>query len=105
MANTFKNFFSKDVSSNTVVYTTAAATQTTVIGMTIANVLTSPVSANIVINSGGTDYYMLKEATIPTGGALVPVGGEQKLVLEATDSLAISATGNCDVILSVLEIT
>ena len=47
MANTFKNFFSKDVSSNTVVYTTAAATQTTVIGMTIANVLTSPVTANI----------------------------------------------------------
>jgi hypothetical protein len=105
MANTFKNFFSKDVSSNTVVYTAAAATQTTVIGMTIANVLTSPVTANIVINSGGTDFFMLKEATIPAGGALVPVGGEQKLVLEATDSLAISATGNCDVILSVLEIT
>ena len=105
MANTFKNFFSKDVSSNTVVYTAAAATQTTVIGMTIANVLTSPVTANIVINSGGTDFFMLKEATISAGGALVPVGGEQKLVLEATDSLAISATGNCDVILSVLEIT
>lgn len=105
MANTFKNFFSKNVSSNTVVYTAGAATQTTVIGMTIANVLTSPVSANIVINSGGTDYYMVKDATIAAGGALVPVGGEQKLVLEATDSLAVSATGNCDIILSVLEIT
>ena len=105
MANTFKNFFSKNVSSNTVVYTAGASTQTTVIGMTIANVLTSPVSANIVINSGGTDYYMLKDATIAAGGALVPVGGEQKLVLEDGDSLAVSATGNCDIILSVLEIT
>lgn len=105
MANTFKNYFSKNVSSNTVVYTTASATQTTVIGMTIANITTSPVSANIVINSGGTDYYMVKDATIAAGGALVPVGGEQKLVLETADSLAISATGNCDVILSVLEIT
>ena len=105
MANTFKNFFSKNVSSNTVVYTAGAATQTTVIGMTIANVINAPISANIVINSGGTDYYMLKEATIAVGGALVPVGGEQKLVLEDGDSLAISATGNCDVIMSVLEIT
>jgi hypothetical protein len=105
MANTFKNFFSKDVTSNVTVYTAGAGTQTTVIGMTIANVLTSPVTANIIIRSGGTDFFMLKEATIPAGGALVPVGGEQKLVLEATDSLDISATGNCDVILSVLEIT
>jgi hypothetical protein len=105
MANTFKNFFSKEVSSNTVVYTAGASTQTTVIGMTIANLLTTPVSANVVINSGGTDYYMVKDATIAPGGALVPVGGDQKLVLESTDSLAVSATGNCDIILSVLEIT
>ena len=105
MANTFRNYLTKNVLANTVVYTTGAGVQTTVIGMTIANLNTAPALANIVINSAGTDYYMLKEATVPVGGALIPIGGEQKLVLEAADSLAVSASQNCDVILSVLEIT
>ena len=46
-------------------------------------------------------------ATIASGGSLVPVGGDQKLVLEATDYLQVqtSAADSADVILSVLEIT
>jgi hypothetical protein len=48
---------------------------------------------------------MVKEATIAVGGALVPIGGDQKLVLEATDAIKVSATANADVILSVLEIS
>ena len=50
---------------------------------------------------------MVKNATIAPGGALVPVGGDQKLVLEAGDRLRIqmgTATSG-DVILSVLEIS
>lgn len=105
MANNFKNFFSKDVTSNVTVYTAGAGTQTTVIGMTVANMSNAPISANVYVTSGGTDYYMVREATIAVGGALVPVGGEQKLVLEATDSLSVAASANCDVIVSVLEIT
>ena len=48
---------------------------------------------------------MVKNATIAPGGALVPVGGDQKLVLEAGDRLQIqgSATTCADVIVSVLE--
>lgn len=105
MANTFKNYFGKNVTSNTVIFTAGTGVQATIIGMTIANITNAPVNANVVINSGGTDYYIVKEATVPVGGALVPIGGDQKVVLEAADTLASSASGNCDVILSVLEIS
>ena len=105
MANTFKNYPASNVSSNTVVYTTPASTSATLIGMTIANKTASSVLANIHMNIGGTNFHMIKDATIPTGGALVPIGNDQKVVMEATDTLSVSCSGNCDVILSALQIT
>ena len=106
MANSFKNYFVKSANSTgATVLTVGAGVQTTVIGMTIANMVSTPVTANIFVTSSGTDYYMLKEASIPVGGALVPIGGDQKLVLEATDSLKVTTSANTDVIVSALEIS
>lgn len=105
MANTFKNNFAKAVSANATVYTVGAGVQSTVIGMSIANLVDAPVSANVFITSGGTDYYLIKNATVAIGGALIPVGGDQKLVLEATDSIKVSSSGLTDVIVSVLEVS
>jgi len=105
MANTFKNYFGKNVAANTTIVTAGSGVQATIIGMSIANITAAPISCNVFITASGVDYYMVKDASIAVGGALVPVGGDQKLVLEATDAIKCSATSNCDVILSVLEIT
>lgn len=108
MANTFKNYFSKSVgTSAATVYTAPSATQTTVIGLSIANTTSGAVTADVYVTSSGIDYYMIKGATIPAGGALIPVGGDQKLVLEATDALKVisSAATSLDVICSILEIS
>lgn len=105
MANTFKNSFQANVSSNTVCYTAATGVQATLIGMTVGNVTDVPVTANVMINSGGVNYYLVKNAAVPFGGSLVPIGGDQKVVLEATDSLAVHCSGDCDVAVSILEIT
>lgn len=106
MANSFKNYFVKNANTTAqTVFTAGAGVQATVIGMSIANMTTTPISANVYVTAGGTDYYMVKEATVAVGGALVPIGGDQKLVLEATDAIKVSATANADVILSVLEIS
>jgi hypothetical protein len=50
---------------------------------------------------------MVQQATISNGGALVPIGGDQKLVLEFGDYLQVQTSTNnsADCILSVLEIT
>ena len=105
MANTFKNYFGKDVASNTTIFTAGSGVQATIIGMSIANITAAPISCNVFVTAGGVDYYMVKDASIAVGGALVPIGGDQKLVLEAADAIKCSATSNCDVILSVLEIS
>jgi hypothetical protein len=106
MANTFKNYFVKNANTTAqTVMTTGAGVQATIIGMTLANMTTSPITANVYITSGGTDYYVVSQGGIPVGSSLVPVGREQKLVLEATDALKVSASGNTDVIVSVLEIS
>lgn len=110
MANTFKNQTLKAVGNTAQnVYTAGAGVQATVIGMTIANITASPISANVILNGGNItgNVYLVKEATVAPGGALVPVGGDQKLVLEAGDYLQVntSVASSADIIVSVLEIT
>lgn len=108
MANTFKNYLSKDVGTTAATpYTCPSATQTTIIGFSVANTTISPITASAYVTSGSVDYYLVKDATIPAGGALVIVGGDQKLVLEPTDAIKVvaSAAASADAIVSLLEIT
>ena len=106
MANTFKNYVAADVGTSASTLITAS-TQTTVIGMTVANTSASPITVDVYITVSASDYYIVKGATVPSGGALVPVGGDQKVVLETGDALKVvsSASTSADVIVSVLEIT
>jgi len=107
MANTFKNFLSKNVgTSAATVYTCPALTQTTIIGFSIANTSASPITCDAYITSSAVNYYLVKTATVPVGGSLVIVGGDQKVVLEPTDVLLVvtSAATSADVVCSLLEI-
>ena len=99
--NTFKNYTAKDITVDTAVHVGPVGTQTTVIGMTVANV--SGVTTNVSVKLGVT--YLLKDAVVTAGSALVPIGGEQKVVLEAGDSISVEADNNVDVVISVLEIS
>lgn len=108
MASTFKNYMAAGVgTSPNSVYTAPSATQSTVIGMTIANVTSSNVTASVQVTSGATTVYLVKDATIPVGGSLVAIGGDQKVVLEAADVIKVTANtaASVDVLLSVLEIS
>jgi hypothetical protein len=110
MANTFKNQTLKAAGTTAQnAYAAGAGVQATVIGMTIANITPSPISANVILSGGNitNNVYLVKDATIAPGGALVPIGGDQKLVLEAGDYLQVntSIASAADVIVSILEIT
>ena len=108
MANTFKNAVSSAVgTSTTSVYTVPADTTSTVIGLVVSNIHSAEISIDIQVTdtSAGTTVYLLKGAPIPVGGAIVPIGGEQKVVLETTDILKITSdtASSADVLVSVLE--
>ncbi len=106
MANTFKNYASKNVGTSAVTVLTAA-TSTTVIGLSVACLVSTAITADAYVTSGGVDYYIVKGATVLPGGALVVVGGDQKLVLETGDALKVvtNTATSADVFCSVLEIS
>jgi hypothetical protein len=108
MANTFTRYLNKDVgTSAATVVTVGSSTQTTVIGLSLANTTTSPITVSAYVTVSGTDYYLVKSATVPVGGSLVVVGGDQKFVMVTGDVLKVvsSAASSADVITSVLNIT
>lgn len=106
--NTFKRYAAKDVgTSPSTLVTVAASTQTTAIGLNIANTTSSPITANVIVTASAVDYYILENATIGVGGALALFGGEGRVVLNTGDALKVqtSAASSADAWLSVLEIT
>jgi hypothetical protein len=108
MANTFTSYVAKNVgTSASTLVTVAASTQTTVIGMTIANTSASAITCDVYFSRSGVDYYIVKGAAVPVGRTYVAVGGDQKVVLIASDALKVvsSAATSADVIASVLNIT
>jgi len=108
MASTFKSSVAKSVgTSANSIYTVPSVTTTTVIGWNLCNTTTNPVTVDLYFTRSSVDYYILKGSTVPVGGALVPVGGEQKLVLQAADVLKVlsSAATSIDATVSYLETT
>ena len=108
MANTFKSNCSANIiTSGNTIYTCPSATQTTLIGMTLSNKSSGTVTANVFITRSAVDYSIISNAPIISGSTLVPIGGDQKVVLQAADVLKVttSANSSLDVIASLLEIS
>ena len=109
MANAFKTFTDTAVgTSNADVYPCPRATETTIIGLNIANILAASITVNVqLINNDGDNVHIVKSAIVPVGSSLVAVGGDQKIVMKASDILRITASqaSAAEVTLSVLEIT
>ena len=109
MANTFKLATDTAVgTSPSTVYTCPASTATTVIGLTVANIETSQIEVDVqVTNNDGDNVYLIKNAPVPVGSSLVVVGGEQKVVLEESDTIQVTSNtaSSADVALSILEIS
>ena len=80
MANAFKTVTDTAVgTSAATIYTCPASTETTIIGMNIANILTSSITVDIQLeNNDGDNVYIVKDAVVPTGSSLVAVGGGER---------------------------
>lgn len=108
MANTFTSYVQRNIGTSAVaMVTVASATQTTCIGLTVANTTASTITVDIYVTRSATNYYVVKGASVPTGTSFVAIGGDQKLVLTASDILYVvsNTATSADAILSVLNIT
>ena len=111
MANNFKNAFATSVSTNssspTTVYTAnnGSAVNSILIELDVANTGTSGVTVSVILydNSGTASYHIVKNAPIPSGGALKVVSG-QKVVFNCNDQIRVYASAaTVDVVASILE--
>lgn len=111
MANTLKNVRQKSVGVDaTSLYTTPSATTTIVIGMTAANILENQqVNVDVTLHDSdaGVGTFIVKGATIASGGALVPIGGEQKVIMETGHVMKATSSDSdsIDIIMSIVEQT
>lgn len=110
MANIFTTVSSRNVGTSfTSVggYTANSSTTATVIGLTVANVSNSVINVNVTYNDGVNDTYIVKNAPVPFGGALVPIGGDQKIILATGDSIRVSSNtaSSADATMSMLQQT
>jgi hypothetical protein len=114
MANAFKSETDTGVgTSAATIYTCPASTQTTLIGLTVANIHTSQIEIDVQLDastrtSGAEDsVYIIKAAPVPVGSSIIIIGGEQKVVVEPGDTVKVTSNtaASADVALSLLEIT
>ena len=119
MANTFKvvTFAAEPNSAGTpyTVYTTPSSTTTVVIGLVLANINTTAVTAEVELvsdTSGGGraatngTSFLVKDGNIPSGTSLEILSGG-KVILETTDAIRIdcSVADKLSGTLSIMEIT
>ena len=111
MANSFKTYVSQEIGTFPMKvgdHLVAAATTETIIGLTAANRTAGAINIDIIHeNSSNTHTYIIKSAPVPSGSALTPIGGDQKLVITTNEAIRVrSNTANSlDTIMSVLEQT
>ena len=109
MANSFKLVTDTGVgTSAATIHTGASSTETTIIGMSVANIHTAQITIDVQLeNNDGDNIYLVKAAPVPVGSSIIVVGGDQKVVMNASDILKVtsSVASSADVALSILEIT
>ena len=121
MANDFKSFSKSNVAIDSGTYSTlytvpytATPVESILLEVDISNTSASDITVDVKVNknSGGTggtdDVFIVKQAPIPSGGALKVVSG-QKIVMMSTstgvDTLTVAASvaSSADCIVTVLE--
>ena len=114
MANSFLSETDTAVGTSPAsIYTCPASTETTIIGLSISNIVTSQILIDVVLDASGRSsgaadsVYLIKDAPVPVGSSIVVVGGDQKVVMEPGDVLKVTSdtASSADVVMSHLDIT
>lgn len=107
MANTFKSFGSAAIgTSDSNVYTVPAVTQSVILGITVANIVSATVNISAKITKASGTYFIVKSAPVLVGSSIEVIGDGSKFVMEAADVLKVvsDTASSVDATVSLLEI-
>ena len=88
MAQNFRRYTSNNIGTAAATLFTADSYDT-VVGISVANITASAVTASVYINDGSNDIYLIKDAPIPAGSALQVLDGGAKFVVQNNDALKV----------------
>ena len=104
MAQNFRRYTSNSVGTSAATIFTADSYDT-IVGISVANVTASAVTASVFINDGSNDIHLVKDADIPAKSALQVLDGGAKFVVQSGDALKVqsSAATSLDVWVSAVD--
>lgn len=91
MAQNFRRYTSNAVGASPTTIVTADSNDT-IIGISIANVVTTQVNATITIDDGSNEIAIVSSAPIPVGSSLQVLDGGAKLVMQSGDALKVTSS-------------
>ena len=86
--------------------TVSSSTTHTIIGFSVSNIVANAITITASLSkNGGNTAYLVKSATVASGGTIVIVGGDQKVVLEEGDTMKVltDTATSADAIVSYLS--
>ena len=104
MAQNFRRYTYNAVGTGAqAVYT--ANSYDAIVGISLSNILATPITVSCYINNGTDNIYLVKDAPIPTGGSLQVLDGGAKFVVQASDVLSVISSDavSCDVWISAVD--
>ena len=90
MAQDFERNIQRNVGTSAVTVFTADSDDA-VVGINIANVTSSQIKIDVFIEVSSANYYLVKDAPIPSQSAIQILDGGAKFVLQSGDALKVQS--------------
>ena len=90
MAQDFERNIARNIGTTAVTIVTANSDDA-VVGINLANTITSQVKVSVFVTNSSADYYLVKNAPIPASAALQVLDGGAKFVLQSGDALKVQS--------------
>lgn len=103
MANNFASTTASLVNDTLTTVVSTTSNKQIMIGCLVANTGTTAILADVILNDGSNDRYVVKQAPVPVGSSLEIISG--KVVIPNGGSVKVksdNASGIADVIISTL---
>ena len=104
MANNFNSTTASLTDATLTTVKTTTSNKQVMIGCLVSNTGGTAILADVVLNDGTNDRYIVKEAPIPSGSSLEVISG--KVIIPNGGAVKVksdNASGTADVIISTLE--
>ena len=90
MAQDFERNIARNIGTTAVTIFTANSDDA-VVGINLANTITSQVKVSVFVTNSSADYYLVKNAPIPASAALQVLDGGAKFVLQSGAALKVQS--------------